>query len=273
MGRDLLSAQRAPYDERPIDETAFQRMRVEARSTRPLVEEPAGWDFVVVTDRDRLRDLSKVWRYAEHVASSAATVALVAPASSDPDERETIQFDLGQAAMNLMLAAVDQGIGSGHAAVEDQALAREVLGLPDDCECMWLIALGFPADRPLAPVEHPLAARSTRSCTGSAGKPSSNTPGRRLLFAARSGTDRSGATPLPRDAVDTVSLDAIWRTRSMPRPRARASPALFASTASVTSCSRERPTASPTALTASPTRSTRSSRPPAARRASRRSRS
>ena len=142
------------YDERPIDEAALQRI-LEAARRAPSSRNQQAWDFVVVTDRDRLRELSKVWRYAEHVASSAATVALVAPASSDPDERETIQFDLGQAAMNLMLAAADQGIGSGHAAVEDQALAREVLGLPDDRECMWLIALGFPADRPLASVEQP----------------------------------------------------------------------------------------------------------------------
>lgn len=33
-------------------------------------------------------------------------------------ERETALFDLGQAAMSLMLSAADQGIGSCHAAVE-----------------------------------------------------------------------------------------------------------------------------------------------------------
>ena len=81
--------------------------------------------------------------------------ALVAPASSDPDERESFQFDLGQAAMSLMLAAADLGVGSCHAAVADQAMARELLGLPEDRECMWLIALGFPADRPLTPIERP----------------------------------------------------------------------------------------------------------------------
>ncbi len=89
------------------------------------------------------------------MASSAATIALIAPATTDPDGRETIQFDLGQASMSIMLAAADLGIGSCHAAVEDQPLAREVLGLPDDRECMWLIALGRPADRPLAPIAEP----------------------------------------------------------------------------------------------------------------------
>lgn len=142
------------YDRQPIDAPALERI-LEAARRAPSSRNQQAWDFVVVTERDRLRDLSKVWRYAEHVASSAATVALVAPASSDADERETFQFDLGQAAMSLMLGAADQGVGSCHAAVADQQLAREVLGLPADRECMWLIALGFPADRPLAPVERP----------------------------------------------------------------------------------------------------------------------
>lgn len=142
------------YDDRPIEAPTLERI-LEAARRAPSSMNQQAWDFVVVTEQDRLRDLSKVWRYAEHVAGSAATVALVAPASSDPDERETFQLDLGQAAMSLMIAAADGGVGSCHAAVADQAMARDVLGLPSDRECMWLIALGYPADRPLAPVERP----------------------------------------------------------------------------------------------------------------------
>lgn len=111
------------------------------------------WDLIVLTDRERLRDLARVWRYAQHVATSAATIALVGPAANDPDERETIQFDLGQVAMSVMVTAADLGIGSCHAAVGDQDLARSILGLPSDRECMWLIALGEPADGPLTPIE------------------------------------------------------------------------------------------------------------------------
>ncbi len=142
------------YQDRPIDVPVLEQI-LEAARRAPSSMNQQAWDFVVVTERERLRDLSQVWRYAQHVAGSAATVALVAPASSDPEERETFQLDLGQAAMSILLAAADQGIGSCHAAVEDQAMAREVLGLPTDRECMWLIALGYPADRPLAPARRP----------------------------------------------------------------------------------------------------------------------
>lgn len=142
------------FDDHPIDGATLDRVLEAARRTPSSMNQQA-WDFVVVTDRERLTELSKVWRYADHVATSAATIALVAPGSDDPDTRETYQFDMGQASMSIMLAAADRGIGSCHAAVDDQDLARELLGLAADRECMWLISLGYPADRPLAPIDRP----------------------------------------------------------------------------------------------------------------------
>jgi nitroreductase len=96
-----------------------------------------------------------VWRAARHVAGSAATIALVAPVSDDAHTRELIQYDLGQATMSVMLAAADLGIGSAHASVGDQELARRLLGFPDDRSCAYLITLGVPADRPLTPIRRP----------------------------------------------------------------------------------------------------------------------
>ena len=142
------------YVDRPIAVDDLDGI-LEAARRAPSSMNQQAWDFVAVTERDRLERLSEVWRYAGHVASSAATIALVAPASSDRDERETFQFDLGQACMSIMLAAADTGLGSCHAAVDDQALARDVLELPADRECMWLVALGEPADQPLRPIDHP----------------------------------------------------------------------------------------------------------------------
>jgi len=142
------------FAEEPIDTQHLDRILDAARRTPSSMNQQA-WDFVLVTDRTALERLSKVWRYAEHVAGSAATIALIAPATSDPDERETIQFDLGQASMSIMLAAADLGIGACHAAIGDQALGRDLLALPPDRECMWLISLGYPSDRALTPIARP----------------------------------------------------------------------------------------------------------------------
>jgi nitroreductase len=121
------------------------------RAPSSMNEQP--WDFVVVTEG--LPRLAEVWRYGGHVASAAAAIAFVGEASEDPDRRETTAFDMGQAVMSAMLAAADLGIGSCHSAVGDQALARELLGLPDDREVVMIVSLGYPADRPIAPVAEP----------------------------------------------------------------------------------------------------------------------
>ncbi|MGH9100313.1 MAG: nitroreductase family protein, partial [Acidimicrobiales bacterium] len=90
-----------------------------------------------------------------HVATSAATIALVAADPEDDMHATWLQYDLGQATAYLMLAAADLGIASGHAAVGDQHAARRVLGFPERHFCPYLVALGYPSDRPLTPIEHP----------------------------------------------------------------------------------------------------------------------
>jgi nitroreductase len=142
------------FDDRPIPPDDLGRILEAARRTPSSTNQQA-WDFVVVTERERLLELAEVWRWARHIGTSAATIALVMPASDDADHRETYQYDLGQVTMSIMLAAADLGIGSGHASVGDQDLARRVLGIPQDRECAWLVALGYPTDRPLSPVARP----------------------------------------------------------------------------------------------------------------------
>jgi len=89
------------------------------------------------------------------VAEAPAVIAVVAPAPADDHERDLLQYDLGQATMSMMLAAADRGVGTAHAAVVDQDLARSLLGLPDDRFLAYLISIGYPADRPLRPIRHP----------------------------------------------------------------------------------------------------------------------
>lgn len=111
------------------------------------------WDFVLVTDRDQLQRLSGVWQGGRHIADAAAAIALTLPVLDDPKRRLTARFDLGQTAAFLQLAAADLGVGCGHSSVGDQDLAREVLGHPDDVEAVLILDLGYPADRPLAPLK------------------------------------------------------------------------------------------------------------------------
>jgi nitroreductase len=142
------------YTEQPIAAPDLDRI-LEAGRRSPSSQNSQPWDFVVVTGREQLQELSKVWSHAHHVAISAATVALVAPVRDEEWQRLSVQYDLGQATVSMMLAAADLGIGSGHSAVAEQDLARKLLGYPEDRFCAYLIAFGYPADRPLRPIRNP----------------------------------------------------------------------------------------------------------------------
>jgi len=139
------------FTDQPIAETELERILEAARRT-PSARNWQPWDFVLVTDRGQLQALSKVWVGAAHVATSAATIALIAPSLDEEHEKSLEQYDLGQATMSILIAAADLGLGTGHSAVGDQDLARELLGFPEDRFCAYLIAIGHPSDRPLAPL-------------------------------------------------------------------------------------------------------------------------
>jgi nitroreductase len=137
----------------PIPADDLNRVLEAARRT-PSSRNWQPWDFVVVTDRAELERLAGVWQGARHVAGAAAAVALVAPEPEDAD-RNWLYYDLGQATMGIMLAAAGFGIGSAHAAVANQDLAKEILGFPDGRFCAALISLGIPAGRGLSAVKSP----------------------------------------------------------------------------------------------------------------------
>lgn len=141
------------FSDEQLPEAALERI-LEAGRRTPSSRNGQPWDFVVVTERDLLQRLTGVWQGAWHVAGAAAAIALIAKTPDDGRPRP-FDYDMGQATMSFMVAAADLGIGSAHASVHDQDVAREVLGLPDDRFCAWVISLGYPADRPLSPIQHP----------------------------------------------------------------------------------------------------------------------
>jgi nitroreductase len=143
------------YTDQPIARDNLERI-LEAGRRAPSSGNWQPWNFVVVTNRAQLIELAKVWeRGGRHIARSSATIALVAQEPDDERHRDWLMYDFGQATANMMLTAADLGIGSGHSAVIDQKLAQRVLGFPDGYLAVYLIGLGYPADRPLRPLTRP----------------------------------------------------------------------------------------------------------------------
>ncbi len=141
------------FTDQSIPDAVLRRILEGARLS-PSGSNRQPWDFVVVSDQARKTRLSAVWQGAGFTAGAASVVAFVQPISDDERMGLMNRFDLGQAALQLAVVAADQGVGSGLAACRDQDLAREVLGLPQDRFVAILVALGYPADRPLTPIKN-----------------------------------------------------------------------------------------------------------------------
>jgi nitroreductase len=153
---DAIRARRnvRSFEDRPISPEDLERI-VEAGRRAPSANNRQKWDFVVSTQRSQLVELAKAWQGAGHIAHSAATVVLVLGEPENERFRILDQYDLGQATALMAVAAADLGIGSGHAAIADKDLCREILGIPAGHEPEYFLALGYPADRPLAPLNKP----------------------------------------------------------------------------------------------------------------------
>jgi nitroreductase len=142
------------YTAEPLPDEALQRI-VEAGRRAPSANNWQPWDFVVVTDRPQLEQLSQVWQGGAHIARAAAAIGLVIDDYEPGRDRELALYDLGQVSLQMMVTAADLGIGSGHSAVGDQTLARQILGLPQTKILKYVIDFGYPAGRPLQPIKKP----------------------------------------------------------------------------------------------------------------------
>ena len=132
------------YTDRPIGEDDL-RWIADAGRKAGSSKNTQRWEFVTVRDRETLAELGRAGRFATHVPSAAAVIALIVP-RPDPDHARSVLWDLGRAAQNIMLAAWALGIGSCPITVHDFGLVARTLGLPPDRQCEYLIALGWPAD-------------------------------------------------------------------------------------------------------------------------------
>lgn len=127
------------YTDRAIEhQTLVRILDAGRRSGSARNRQP--WQFVVVTDRRSLQRLAGYGWFSEHLATSAAAVAIVVDGRGD-------LFDAGRCAQAMMLAAWSFGVASCPVSLHREAEARELLGLPSGPPLATVIALGYPDPR------------------------------------------------------------------------------------------------------------------------------
>ena len=107
-----------------------------------------------MTSPDQLQELSTVWVGAGHLAAAKAAIVLVLP-EPEAERSSGRRSDLGQATMSMILA---RRIWVSAVVILPSGTRKSVdvsWRVPPDRTCAYMIASGYPADRPLRPIVKP----------------------------------------------------------------------------------------------------------------------
>ena len=128
--------------EKPLPDETMRAILNAGRRTQSS-KNNQDWQFIAVTDKSILKELSQCGEWAGHLAGAAMAVAILTP---DPAEKFQYLFDAGQAAAFMQLAAWEMGIGSCPASIYDPERARAILGFPPAWHVRVALSFGVPAD-------------------------------------------------------------------------------------------------------------------------------
>lgn len=142
---------------------AFQERAIPADVLRQIVDAaylaPTGGnnpsrEFLVVTDREQLNNLSGAHSHCKFLAGAVAAIALL----GKPAQSRYWVEDCGVAGAHVWLSAVSLGLGAAWAAmyqsdneqesVRREQYCRDVLGIPGTLRVVGVLALGYPVAIP-----------------------------------------------------------------------------------------------------------------------------
>lgn len=136
------------YQDRPVEkEKIVQILRAGMQAPSACNQQP--WEFYVVTDKEKIKEISKATRYSG-CAAGAPVVIVPVYRKNGLAVPEMAQIDLSIAQENIWLETDTLGLGGvwiGIAPFQDRMDAvKQMLQLPDDVEVFSLFALGYPAE-------------------------------------------------------------------------------------------------------------------------------
>jgi nitroreductase len=159
------------FEDRPVDHATVERMLANAQRA-PSAGFSQGWAFLALENADARRYWDELWpRQADFgwpdmfnapviiVCLSNKSQYLDRYAMADKgwtdrnEKRWPVPYwdvDTGMAALNILLTAVDAGLGAVFFGVFDQAKLRSTFGIPEEYTAVGTIAVGHPKpkDRP-----------------------------------------------------------------------------------------------------------------------------
>lgn len=127
------------YQDREIPKDVLDRI-VEAGRLSASAANKQPWHFVVVRDRQALRDLGGLVKTGPYIAGAAAAIVVAYERASAFGVS-----DASRAVQSMMLAAWAEGVGSNWTGFGGLDGVRAYVSLPDAYDVLAVVPFGYPA--------------------------------------------------------------------------------------------------------------------------------
>jgi nitroreductase len=128
------------YQDKPIPPDAIRRIVEAGRLTGSSINGQP-WHFIVVQDKDTLRQLGGLVRTGPYIAQAAAAIVVVL------DRTQYALSDGSRAIQSMILAAWSEGIGSNWAGWIGMDQVKPILHIPADKDVLAVLPLGYPVQK------------------------------------------------------------------------------------------------------------------------------
>jgi nitroreductase len=126
------------YQDKPVSKQTLERILDAARLAPSAVNiEP--WHFIVVTDNEKRKALSK-GMYAKFVASAPVVIVVCADKKASP---KWYAIDAALALENMILAAVSEGLGTCCVGSFKEEDVKATLKVPDNLAVLVMLTVGY----------------------------------------------------------------------------------------------------------------------------------
>jgi nitroreductase len=130
------------YQDKPVPRDTLERV-LEAGRLAPSARNTEPWHFIAVTNPEKRKALSK-GMYAKFVAGAPLVIVVCGDKKASSD---WYAVDASLAAENMVLAAVNEGLGTCFVGSFDEADVKAVLKVPDNFEVLVMITVGYPQEK------------------------------------------------------------------------------------------------------------------------------
>ena len=144
------------YQDKPIPKEVLRQI-VEAGHLTGSASNKQPWNFIVVEDKAKLRELGALARTGSYIAQAGAAIVVAI------EHNPFAISDGSRAIQSMILTAWSAGVGSNWVGFVGMEGIKPVFGIPDELDVLAILPLGYPVDKigrgkkkrkPLAEVAH-----------------------------------------------------------------------------------------------------------------------